>query len=141
MTSAQVLTIIVLAFTLGGVGSFCLLKHDRLASWWGSFWAIAGSLMALFLGAQQLMSHEVLQITFSNFAFMFRVDQLSGLFLMIIATVGVLATIYGVGYMRHFEGKYALGAFYGFYNFFLGSMLLVVMANHALFFLLLWGRW
>lgn len=138
MTSAQLLTSIVFAFILGGAGSFCLLKNDRLASWWGSFWAIAGSLLALFLGAQQLVAHQALYMTFSNFAFTFRIDQLSGLFLMIIATIGVLATIYGVGYMRHFTGKYALGAFYGFYNFFLGSMLLVVTANHALFFLLLW---
>jgi hydrogenase-4 component B len=63
---------------------------------------------------------------------------LAGLFLAIIALVALLATIYGIGYMRHYFGKYNIGSFYFFYNLFLGSMMLVVLANHALFFLIAW---
>lgn len=136
---------LVMAFTTtiyGVLGSLVLTRNDKLSYYWGTTLAFMGSLSALVSGVVVLFSDVIGQYKFETpfplLSLSFRVDQLSGVFLVIIGGIGALATIYGVRYMRQYEGKYRLGGFSAAYNLFLASMMLVVVANQALFFLLAW---
>jgi hydrogenase-4 component B len=67
------------------------------------------------------------------------IDALSGFFVAFIAFVGIATSIYSMGYVAEYARKgYSLGRFGFFYNIFLLSMILVVSAQNALLFLILW---
>ncbi|MGI8760726.1 MAG: NADH-quinone oxidoreductase subunit L [Jatrophihabitantaceae bacterium] len=57
------------------------------------------------------------------------IDPLSMVFVLLITGVGALIHIYAVGYMAHDEGR---RRFFGYFNFFIGVMLLLVLANNYL---------
>jgi NADH-quinone oxidoreductase subunit L len=56
-------------------------------------------------------------------------DQLSGVFVLLITGVGTLIHIYSMGYMAHDPGR---RRFFGYLNLFLASMLLLVLGNSFL---------
>ena len=56
-------------------------------------------------------------------------DQLSGVFILLITGVGTLIHIYSLGYMSHDPGK---RRFFAYLNLFLASMLLLVLGNSFL---------
>ena len=65
------------------------------------------------------------------------VDALSAVFLLIIGVVGFLAGVYSIGYTRHDleTGEFdltRLSDYYGLFNLFLFTMLLVVTANNII---------
>jgi hydrogenase-4 component F len=65
------------------------------------------------------------------------VDALSAIFLLIIGVVGFLAGVYSIGYTRHDleTGEFdtnRLSDYYGLFNLFLFTMLLVVTANNII---------
>jgi hydrogenase-4 component F len=65
------------------------------------------------------------------------VDALGAIFLLIIGVVGFLAGVYSIGYTRHDleTGEYDLirmSTYYGLFNLFLFTMLLVVTANNII---------
>jgi hydrogenase-4 component B len=66
------------------------------------------------------------------------IDSLSAFFIFLISLITLAASIFGVGYIRHLGEKYSIGTFGFFYNIFIASLLLVVTANHAIFFLIAW---
>ena len=68
----------------------------------------------------------------------FRLDPLSAFFVLLISITGVAVSIYAMGYVREFESRYSIGLLGGLYNAFLLSMTLVVMADDAVVFLILW---
>jgi NADH-quinone oxidoreductase subunit L len=59
----------------------------------------------------------------------FLVDPLSMVFVLLITGVGSLIHIYAVGYMAHDPGR---RRFFGYFNFFIAVMLLLVLANNYL---------
>lgn len=68
---------------------------------------------------------------------MLHVDELSAVFLLIIGVVGFLVGVYSLGYTRHElrSGEFndnKLSAYYGLFNLFLFTMLLVVTANNII---------
>ena len=64
-----------------------------------------------------------------------QLDQLSIVFVLLITIVGSLIHIYSLGYMEHDPNK---RKFFGFLNLFVGSMLLLVLADN---YLLLYVGW
>jgi len=66
-------------------------------------------------------------------------DPLSAFFTLIISCGGLLAAIYSVGYMKMYENsRYSLLSYYIFLGLLISAMLLVVIAQNALFFLVMW---
>jgi NADH-quinone oxidoreductase subunit L len=57
------------------------------------------------------------------------IDPLSMVFVLLITGVGSLIHIYAVGYMAHDDGR---RRFFGYFNFFIAVMLLLVLANNYL---------
>jgi len=65
----------------------------------------------------------------------FQVDQLSGLYLLIITGVGFLIHVYSIGYMGHEEGYYR---YFAYLNLFIFFMLVLVLGDS---FLLMFVGW
>src|SRR5262245_56047303 len=63
-------------------------------------------------------------------------DRLSAFFLLIIAAGALPATLYAIGYTRHYEDKQPVMAF--MLNIFIPAMMLVVLARNVLTFLVFW---
>ncbi len=76
--------------------------------------------------------------TFGFIPYSFRIDLLGSVFLLIIGVVGAAASLYGSSYSRHYDGHYNTGYLGLLFNAFLASMVLVITANDALFFLVAW---
>ena len=62
-------------------------------------------------------------------------DNLTAALLIVVTTIGMLVHVYSIGYMAHDPGK---GRFFAYLNFFMFSMLLLVLAGN---FLLLFVAW
>jgi formate hydrogenlyase subunit 3/multisubunit Na+/H+ antiporter MnhD subunit len=65
-------------------------------------------------------------------------DPLSGFFLVPLLVLGAVCAIYGASYLRSYQGRRPLGPPACFFNLTLASMLLVLVARHALLFLVAW---
>jgi len=68
-----------------------------------------------------------------NIAFM--ADRLSGIMISFITFIGTLIHIYAVGYMKEDE---AYGKFFTYFNLFMGSMLLLVLADNPIMMFIGW---
>ncbi|MBI1742130.1 hydrogenase 4 subunit B [Candidatus Acetothermia bacterium] len=73
---------------------------------------------------------------FENFSL--QVDALSAFFVFVISLLVVPVSIYAFGYLREYEHKQSVALLGVLYNLFILSMVLVVTANNALFFLIVW---
>jgi NADH-quinone oxidoreductase subunit L len=65
----------------------------------------------------------------------FLVDNLTAALLIVVTTVGMLVHVYSIGYMAHDPGRWR---FFAYLNFFMFSMLLLILADN---FLLLFAAW
>ena len=65
----------------------------------------------------------------------FMADRLTAVMLLFITFVGTLIHIYAAGYMRGDEGY---GKFFSFFNLFMGSMLLLVLADNPIMMFVGW---
>jgi hydrogenase-4 component B len=126
----------------GGIGALLLRKNDHAANLWGNGLAILGSLLGLTFAVSALVTGTTLSFTYATsfplLSLTFRIDPLSAFFIGVICLIAVLCSVYALGYVRHYYKKYDLGQLGFFYNIFIASMLLVVTAHHALFFLIAW---
>jgi len=141
--TAPDLFIAALCFWLvGACGAPVFSKRDRLANHWGNGWAILGALAGLSSSLMVLLGRAPFAFDYSSFlpllSFTFKVDPLAAFFILIICLIALLASIYALGYVTHYYGKYNLGGLGFFYNIFLAGMVLVVSAHQALLFLVFW---
>lgn len=141
--SAQSIFLAALAlFSAGALGSLFLSKQDRQANIWGNGFAILGSFFGICASLKALLLHEIFSVNFNSsfpsVSLSFRMDSLAAFFVLVISIIALLASVYALGYVKHFYGKYNLGALGFFYNIFILGMLLVVTASNAVFFLVVW---
>ncbi len=68
-----------------------------------------------------------------------RLDPLAAFFVIIISAGSLLASIYSMEYLKHYdEKKYSLSSFYFFFGLLISSMLLVVVVQNSILFLIVW---
>ena len=130
-------------FGVGAVGALLLGKNDAAANWWGNLFAIFGSLWGIAIGILALAGKQTLIYSIvpplSPLPLLdASIDNLSALFILLISSIALLASVYALEYVKHFYGRYSIGALGFFYNLFIASMLLVVTASNALVFLMAW---
>ncbi len=138
---------IIAVFLTGAIGSLVVdhlfADQGRRAGYFAHGSALVGSLLALVTAVKVLVSGQGIVFALPSvlpqlFSFQFRLDGLAAFFLAVIATIAAASALYGFSYQKHFYGKYRLGTFGFFYNAFIVSLLLVTLANQALFFLFVW---
>ncbi len=66
------------------------------------------------------------------------IDSLSAVFIIPILVISALASVYGSGYLRKYEGNKNIGLHWFFFNLLVASMIMVVLARNAVLFLLAW---
>ncbi|MDD2823257.1 MAG: hydrogenase 4 subunit B [Candidatus Daviesbacteria bacterium] len=134
--------IIITIFIIGAIGSLILRNQDKSANIWGNTLALIGSIFGLMFAAAILISGTTpvfnIPSTFPLLSMSFNIDYLSAFFMLIICLIAILCSIYAFDYSKHFYKKYSLGTLGFFYNIFIASMILVVTAHNALFFLIVW---
>lgn len=135
MTMSLFLASIAISLVAGTL-SVCLHGSEsaaKVAGCWGGIVAAALSLMAgvgAVLGATARLSEPFL-MPFTNFTL--QVGPLEGLMVAIISTLALAAFIYGLSYFDEYAGK--IGRACMFLNYFVASMLLVITADNAFWFL------
>ena len=70
--------------------------------------------------------------------FAIRLDPLAAFFVLTISLAGLAASIYAIGYVRHFDGRASIPLLGSLFNGFLCSMTLVILADNGFFFLIVW---
>lgn len=127
---------------IGAVGSLLFGKNDKAANLWGNCFAILGSLFGLIFSFSVLIFGSAFSFKLASaiplLDFSFNVDKLSAFFIFVISLISLLASIYGIGYVKHFYGKYNIGTLGFFYNLFIAGMIMVASAGNAIFFLVVW---
>jgi hydrogenase-4 component B len=132
---------VVLVWLAIGVAGVCAVRRLDLAP---RFLFPAGSVLGIVLFGIALHAVfapaevAVLPIGLPDLPFHFRLDGLSAFFLMVIggATAGVSA--FAAGYFHKIEGETAPGLLCLQYHVFLASMVLVVLADDAYAFMVMW---
>ncbi|GJL59075.1 MAG: hydrogenase 4 subunit B [Nitrospirales bacterium] len=103
--------------------------------------AVAGGL-GIVLGLVGLFASEplvwFLPSSIPLLTFSLRLDSLSAFFVLTISLVGLAVSVFASGYVREFYGRIPVSLLGFLYNGFILSMLLVVTADNAFFFLIVW---
>jgi NADH-quinone oxidoreductase subunit L len=119
-------------------------RTDRWGHWLGALVPVAlfGYGLALFFSVKGQSHREIDRNLFSwvpvagfHVDAGMLLDPLSLVFVLLITGVGGLIHIYAIGYMAHDEGR---RRFFGYFNFFVAAMLLLVLADS---YLLLYVGW
>ncbi len=71
-------------------------------------------------------------------AFSISMDKLSALFVVVISVAALAVSIYSIGYVQEYRGKYNIGRLGCLYNLFILSMVIVATAGNAMLFLIAW---
>lgn len=132
----------LLLWTAGALGALALSKNDRSANWWGNSCAALGGILGLLFSLSVLISGAAFSFNAGTslpmLSISFDVDRLSAFFIFLISLISLFASIYAIGYVKHYYGKYSVGTLGFFYNIFLAGMFMVACAHNALFFLVVW---
>ncbi|MEA2622284.1 MAG: NADH-quinone oxidoreductase subunit [Chloroflexota bacterium] len=149
MPVEQLSVLLLLAIPLGGFGVTALIgRRLGTRAWMVAVPAIVITwVIAMGLVYQTLFAHAfpVAGLHFSLYEWIpagdfrvevnFAVDALTAVMLIVVCSVGMLVHVYSIGYMAHDPGRWR---FFAYLNFFMFSMLLLVLADN---FLLLFVAW
>lgn len=134
------MNIFVISMILSVVGAILAIVTGRSESTskaLGSIFGIAASACALWAGGLGVFSSLgaiVLATPFSFAEFTIMINPLSGLLLIVINLLALVAWIYGLGYLKEYTGK-GIGVICFFMNLFIVSMNLVITVDNAFWFL------
>ena len=107
-----------------------------------SFLTGVASLLTVIAGVwtvgSRITGKIVLLIGLPDLPFHLRLDPLSGFFLTVIGLLSFFVSVYSAGYLRGFIGHRPVTRLVVFYSLFIAGMLMVVLADDALFFLISW---
>lgn len=136
------LLLLLAAYASGIVLPLGLPDRPKAQGLAGSACAIIASGLGIALGIAGVLAPEPLAValpsTIPFLVFAVRLDALAAFFVLTISLAGLAASVYAVGYLKHFHGRGSVAALASLYNGFLLSMTLVVVADNGFFFLLVW---
>jgi formate hydrogenlyase subunit 3/multisubunit Na+/H+ antiporter MnhD subunit len=132
--------VLLLLFT----GFVSLLLHRRQGLMITVCFSIAcvASALAIFAGFYSVSSGSTSQVIIAvglpDLPFHLRLDPLAGFFMTVVGLLSLIVSVYSFGYVRHISAKRPVTRLVIFYALFLAGMLMVVLADDALFFLISW---
>lgn len=138
----NLLWILLGSYVVGILLPLCLPRRPEVQSLAASAPAIVATSAGIVLGLLGITSSEPVTISLAStiplLAFSIRIDPLAAFFVLTISLVGLAASIYAIGYVRHFDGRASVPVLGALFNGFLCSMTLVVLADNGIFFLIVW---
>lgn len=129
----------VIAYVIGAVASVILNKKDRLCTRASFLSASIASVLGIAFSLSVIFGETYsFKQTASFLNFGFFVDKLSAFFILVISIASFAVSVYSLGYVREYFGKKNTGYLGFLYNVFILSMILVVTADNAVMFLIVW---
>ena len=139
------MTMLLIAMGIWIGGGILAMALDRSPEWStrvGVGTAVTGCVLGLWPAFHGLLAGGVESVRFPwavpGGEFYVQLDGLSCFFLVPICVLSALAAVYGGDYMASYSGRKSLGPHWFCFNLFLAGMALVVVAHHALLFLVAW---
>jgi formate hydrogenlyase subunit 3/multisubunit Na+/H+ antiporter MnhD subunit len=137
------LLIALLILLVGALASAVLSPSPNLASITGSTLAVVGSLFGLVTSLINLSSGlrvEAIHVPWAlpNASISFGIDPLSTLFLLPLFLLGAITAFYGHHYLHTKQRRLRRGLSWVFFNLLLLSMACLIIARHAVLFLVAW---
>ncbi len=126
-------------YLIGAISALILNNKNRLCTYASFFSASIASISGIMFSFSVLSGSTFnykLQGTFLSAGFF--VDKLSAFFILIISITAFAVSIYSTGYVTEYFGKKNIGYLGFLYNIFILSMILVVSADNAVMFLIVW---
>ncbi len=132
----------ILLYALGALFALCFFKRQAVGNYISLIFAALASCFSIALAIVMLSDGGATRFDFLIYhaiiKYNFLLDPLSSFFMLAISVIGFLASLYSLGYTKLYVNKRDT-RFFGFtYNLFLLSMILVVTANNALVFMIVW---
>ncbi|HED03982.1 MAG TPA: hypothetical protein ENI60_04355 [Candidatus Fraserbacteria bacterium] len=136
-------TLIGIFFALCGAGLLATLvlperQAPRVLAWSGAL----ASFFILWAGAAALLGGESFRLSLWTLPLLGRLslglDRMGGLFLLIGGLVTLPVSVFSLGYLQRYQGKYNLRAFGLLYLALLASLALIPLAADAFTFLIAW---
>lgn len=138
----NLLWILLGGYVAGILLPLCLPRRPEAQNLTAGVPAIAATSAGVILGLLGLTSSEPvtgsLASTIPLLTLAIRLDSLAAFFVFTISVVGLAASIYAVGYVRHLDGRASVATLGAFFNAYLLCMTFVVLADNVFFFLLAW---
>ncbi len=134
-SSVLLLLLYVLIVPLLKSNQRLLINTSFMLSSLASLLGIAGGVWAVGAGITNKM---VLPIGLPDLPFHLRVDPLAGFFITVICLLSFFVSLYSIGYIKGYLGRRPVTSLVIFYCLFLAGMMMVVLADDALFFLISW---
>lgn len=131
---------LIIFFLIGAILSIVFNKRDRLSTYISFLSASIASVFGVIFSVSVIFG-ETFSLSLSSSSFLkfgFFVDRLSAFFILVISIAVFAVSIYSIGYTREYYGKKNIGYLGFLYNIFILSMILVVCANNAIMFLIVW---
>jgi hydrogenase-4 component B len=147
ITPTTLLPLAFLGYVLGCVAGLLFLRHERLANvcsfGCATLAALCGAVacvMSLAAGATTAapLQLQLLPTLIPYVQFTVRLDPLSAFFGLLVSLLAFALSLYSIGYARGFYGRKNVGVLGAFFNLMLLATTLVVMADNAFFFLMVW---
>jgi len=131
---------LISTYIIGAAASIIFHKNDRLSANAAFVSSFISSIFGIVFSLSIIFGNTfTLNLPYSpilNFGFF--IDKLSAFFIFVISITVFAVSIYSTGYVREYFGKKNIGYLGFLYNTFLLSMILVVSANNAVMFLIVW---
>ena len=127
-------------YLIGAISALIFNKKDRICTYASFLSASAASILGIIFSLS-VLSGNTFNYMMHGSAFLsygFFVDKLSAFFILIISITAFSVSIYSTGYATEYFGKKNIGYLGFLYNIFILSMVLVVSANNAIMFLIVW---
>ena len=127
---------------LGAMAVLLLSRPDRNVSWLGAGSVVIASVLGCVPVIQVLSGGSIeavrvpWPVPFGEF--FLELDPLAAWFLVPTLLLSALSAIYGVGYLRAWQGRRSLGPVWFFYCVLVLGMMLVLLARNAVLFLFAW---
>jgi formate hydrogenlyase subunit 3/multisubunit Na+/H+ antiporter MnhD subunit len=127
---------------LGAMAVLLLSRPDRNVSWLGAGAVVIASVLGCVPVIQVLSGGSIeavrvpWPVPFGEF--FIELDPLAAWFLFPTLLLSALSAIYGVGYLRVWQGRRSLGPVWFFYCVLVLGMMLVLLARNAVLFLIAW---
>ena len=147
ITPTTLLPLALAGYVLGCAAGLLFFRHERLANLCSFGCATAAALcgtvacaMSLAAGATAAapLQLQLLPTLIPYVQFTVSLDPLSAFFGLIVSLLSFALSLYSLGYARGFYGRKSVGALGAFFNLMLLATTLVVMADNAFFFLMVW---
>ena len=132
----------IILFATGSLFALCFYGWQRVGNYISLIFAAIASCFGIATAVVVLSGGSPVHIDFHLLLpiikYNFLLDPLSAYFILTISVISFVACIYSLGYINLYVGKRDI-RFLGFiYNLFLLSMILVVSANNAFVFMIVW---